>query len=184
MSPGTGSPPSLPQKPAKRKVSFFNVSLRNGIVVSTPAYPEKQAFVAHLVRALETSNPDFAWVQLLFVRSDYGAGLVRLKNSMHRAKVSIEQPSMDIISGEGQDRKQLYRDYYRRADSRMKKVDEILTKPMITLAIQGMWASGTESSGSVNDLPFDHCSDDHTASRSSSTATRGCSSSSSTGGWW
>jgi hypothetical protein len=147
------------EKDAKKRVRFFNVSLRNGIVVSTPSYPEKQAFVAHLIRALETSNPDFAWVQFLFVGSNYGADLIRLKNSMHRAKAAIEQPSLDLISGEEQDRKQLYRDYFRRADSRMKKVDEIVTKPMITMAIQGMWVS--DEPDSLYALPFDHCVDEH-----------------------
>jgi hypothetical protein len=43
----------------KRNILFFNFCLRNGIVVSTPAYQEKQAFVVHLVRAIETSIPDF-----------------------------------------------------------------------------------------------------------------------------
>ena len=42
---------------AKKRVRFFNVSLRNGIVVSTPAYPEKQGFLAHLIRALERIQP-------------------------------------------------------------------------------------------------------------------------------
>ncbi len=159
MSSASSVTPSLSKKLAKRNVRFFNVSLRNGIVMSTPSYPEKQSFVAHLIRALETSNPDFAWVQFLFVSSSYGADLVRLKNSMHRAKTAIEQPSLDLVSGEEQDRRQLYRDYYRRADSRMKKVDEIVTKPTITMAIQGMWVS--DEPDSVYALPFDHCSDDH-----------------------
>ena len=148
------------RRSAKKQVRFFNVSLRNGIVMSTPAYPEKQAFVAHLIRALETSNPDFAWIQFLFVRSDYGAALVRLKNSMHRAKIAIEQPSLDLISGQERDRRELHRDYYRRADARMKKVDDIVTKPTITMAIQGMWVSD-EPDSSSHALPFDHCSDEH-----------------------
>jgi hypothetical protein len=159
MSSVANIPPSLPEKLAKKNVRFFNVSLRNGIVVSTPSYPEKQAFVAHLIRAIETANPDFAWIQFLFVSSSYGADLVRLKNSIHRTKLAIEQPSIDLISGEERDRKQLYRDYYRRADSRMKKVDEIITKPMITMAIQGMWVS--DEPDSVHALPFDHCADEH-----------------------
>jgi len=150
-----GQPSTL----SRRNVRVFNVALRNGIVMSTPSYPEKQSFVAHLIRALETSNPDFAWVQFLFVSSNYGADLIRLKNAMHRAKTAIEQPSIDLISGEEQDRRQLYRDYYRRADSRMKKVDEIVTKPTITMAIQGMWVSGEPDS--VYALPFNHCTDEH-----------------------
>ena len=144
---------------AKRNVCFFNVSLRNGIVMSTPSYPEKQSFIAHLIRALEASNPDLAWIQFLFVRSDYGADLVRLKNSIHATKVAIEQPSVDLVSGQEHDRRELHRDYYRRADSRMKKVDDIITKPTITLAIQGMWVS--DERGSINALPFDHCVDEH-----------------------
>ena len=147
------------EKDAKKRVRFFNVSLRNGIVMSTPAYQNKQSFVAHLIRSLETTNPDFAWIQFLFVRSDYGTELVRLKNSMHRAKTAIERPSIDLISGEEQDRKQLYRDFYRKTDARMKKVDDIVTKPTITMAIQGLWVSSEPDS--IKALPFDHCSDEH-----------------------
>jgi hypothetical protein len=127
--------------------------------MSTPAYPEKQAFVAHLVRALETSNPEFAWIQFLFVRSDYHSALVRLKNSIHASKIAIEQPSVDLVSGQENDRRELRRDYYRRADSRMKKVDDIVTKPTVTLAIQGMWVS--DDPDSITALPFDHCLDEH-----------------------
>jgi hypothetical protein len=145
---------------AKKRVRFFNVSLRNGIVVSTPSYPEKQAFLGHIVRALESANPDFAWIQFLFVRSDYGSALIRLKNSMHRAKAYIEQPTVDIVSGEERDRRELHRDFYRQSDARMRKVDEIATKPTVTLAIQGMWIADKESS-SASTLPFDHCSDEH-----------------------
>ncbi len=144
---------------AKKRVRFFSVSLRNGIVVSTPSYPEKQAFVAHLIRAIETANPDFAWIQFLFVSSSYGADLIRLKNSMHRAKAVIEQPSLDFVSGQAQDRRELYRDYYSRTEARMKKVDDIVTKPTITMAIQGMWVS--DEPESVYALPFYHCSDEH-----------------------
>jgi len=146
-------------KVARKKIRFFSVSLRNGNVMSTPAYAEKQAFVAHLIRALEMSNPAFAWIQFLFVRSDYRAALIRLKNSIHAAKLAIEQPSVDLVSGQESERRELHRDYYRRADSRMKKVDDIVTKPTVTLAIQGMWVS--DDPGSINTLPFDHCVDEH-----------------------
>ncbi|MGH9920728.1 MAG: hypothetical protein ACRD6W_17890, partial [Nitrososphaerales archaeon] len=135
-------------------------SLRNGIVVSTPSYPDEQAFCTRLIRAVETANPDFAWVQFLFVKSDYGSELVRLKNSMHRAKLAIEQPAIDIVSGEEHDRRELHRDFYRRSDVRMKKVDDIASKPTVTLAIQGMWVADSDSN-SLGTLPFDHCSDEH-----------------------
>jgi len=145
---------------SRKKVRFFNVSLRNGIVVSTPSYPEKQVFCTNLIRSIETANPDFAWVQFLFVKSSYGPQLARLKNSIHRTKLAIEQPTIDLVSGQERDRRELHRDFYRRADARMKKADDIVSKPTVTLAIQGMWVTDSDSK-SIGTLPFDHCSDEH-----------------------
>jgi len=153
------STPAKPEQP-KARIRFFNVSLRNGTVVSTPSYPEKQAFCATLIRALEAANPHFAWIQFLFVKADHGKALVGLKNSIERAKGEIERPALDFVSGEERVRRELNRDFYRLADSRMKKVDDIVTKPMVTLAIQGMWVS-KEDSSRIDVLPFDHCSDEH-----------------------
>lgn len=143
-----------------RKVRFFNVTLKNGIVMSTPGCEEKQTLIADLIRVLETSNPDFAWVQFLFVRSNYSSALVRLKNSIHRTKIAIEQPSVDLISGQERDRREQHRDYYRRAEARMKKIDDVVTKPTITMAIQGMWI-GSQDPRQTLALPFEHCADEH-----------------------
>ncbi len=143
------------------RVLFFNVSLKNGIVMSTPAYPEKQAFIATLIRSIETLKPEFAWVQFLFVRTDYSAALIRLKNAIRAAKVEIETPSVNVITEEEHEKGELHRDFYRRADSRIKKVDEMATKPTVTMAIQGMWVGNRASS--PMDLPFDHCVDEHDA---------------------
>ena len=151
---------STKSEESKSRIRFFNVALRNGTVVSTPSYPEKQTFCAALIHALEAADPDFAWIQFLFVKSDHGSGLVRLKNSIERAKGEIERPALDFISGKERVKRELVRDFYRLADSRMKKVDDIVTKPMAMLAIQGMWVSKADSSG-VDALPFDHCSDEH-----------------------
>jgi hypothetical protein len=142
------------------KIRFFNISLKSGTIVSTPSYPEKQAFVAALVRALEASDPDFAWIQFLFVKSDHGSALVRLKNSIQRAKLEIERPSQDLISGQEKVRRELGRDFYRQSDARMGKAGEMATVPLVTLAIQGMWATSKESSP-IEGLPFDHCVDEH-----------------------
>jgi hypothetical protein len=67
---------------------------------------------------------------------------------------------LDLVSGQEHDRKELYRDYYRRAEARMKKIDEVVTEPTITVAVQGMWVGGGEQD-SINALPFDHCTDEH-----------------------
>jgi hypothetical protein len=45
------TPKPRPAEPGKN-ILFFNISLRNGIVVSTPSYPERQAFCAHLIRSI------------------------------------------------------------------------------------------------------------------------------------
>ena len=79
---------------------------------------------------------------------------------MHRAKTAIEQPTIDLVSGQERDRRELHRDFYRQADARMKKADDIVSKPTVTLAIQGMWVSDSDSK-SIGTLPFDHCSDEH-----------------------
>ena len=158
------APPSAEETPSepqpKKKVRYFSASLGNGIVVSTPTYPEKQALVAQLVHALETANPDFAWVQFLFVQADHHAKLIRLKNSIHRAKKAIEEPAYSFLTDKFHDRRELHRDFYRRADARAVKVDALVTKPTIVLAIQGMWVSSPDSN-MAGSLPFAHCSDEH-----------------------
>jgi hypothetical protein len=83
-----------------------------------------------------------------------------LKNSIQRAKTDIERPSQELLSGRERAKRELGRDFYRQADARMRKVDEVATEPLVTLAIQGMWVTGKDSS-SVEALPFDHCSDEH-----------------------
>ena len=151
-------------------------------MTSTPAYPEKQAFVAHLIRALETSNPEFAWIQFLFVRSDYRAALVRLKNAIHASKVRLSSPQWTCSAGRRRNGGSSTADYDRLGRLRMKKVDDIVTKPTVTLAIQGMWVSDDPDSIDAPS-PFDHWIDEHTALPFFRIATRGCSSSSWTGGW-
>ena len=160
MSSGRNSGQPEGTEGDKRRVRFFNVTLKNGIVMSTPGCEEKQTLIADLIRVLETSNPDFAWVQFLFVRSNYSQALVRLKNSIHRTKIAIEQPSVDLISGQERDRRELHRDYYRRAEARMKKIDDVVTKPTITMAIQGMWVGSRDPRQTIA-LPFEHCADEH-----------------------
>jgi hypothetical protein len=64
------------------------------------------------------------------------------------------------VSGSEQKRRELGRDFYRQADARTKKADDMVAKPLVTLAIQGIWVSSMEGS-SIDALPFDHCADEH-----------------------
>jgi len=152
---------NLPERQSDRRVRFFNFSLRNGVVMSTPVYEESQALMANLIRSIETLNPEFAWVQLLFVRTDYSLALIRMKSAIRASKLEIEQPATDIITGEEYEKRDMHRDFYGRADARIKKVDETATKPTVTMAIQGMWVGS--KANSPTDLPFDHCHDEHDA---------------------
>lgn len=158
MTPVKGT---LPDGGSDRRVRFFNFSLRNGVVMSTPVYEESQALMANLIRSIETLNPEFAWVQLLFVRTDYSVALIRLKNAIRSSKLEIEQPGTDILTGEEHEKRDLHRDFYGKADARIKKVDETATKPTVSMAIQGMWVG--DKPNSPRDLPFDHCMDEHDA---------------------
>jgi hypothetical protein len=160
LSPAAIGTDSKEGKDKPRRIRFFNVSLRNGVVASTPSYPEKQAFIGRLIHTLESSNPEFAWVQFLFVQRNLARDLTRLKNSLRAAKKEIEQPKVGIITGEESERRELGGDFYARAEARIKKIDDVVTKPTIALAIQGMWVCDQKSRG-LKDLPFDHCSDEH-----------------------
>ena len=160
MSTAAVGTDSKEEKDKPRRIRFFNVSLRNGVMPSTPSYPEKQAFVGRLIHTLESSNPEFAWVQFLFVQRSLASDLTRLKNSLRAAKKEIEKPKVGIITGEESERRELGGDFYARAEARMKKIDDVVTKPTIALAIQGMWVCDQKSRG-LKDLPFDHCSDEH-----------------------
>jgi hypothetical protein len=85
---------------------------------------------------------------------------VRLKNAIHRTKTTIEQPTLDLITDEEHERRELHRDFYRRSEARMKKIDEIATKPTITMAIQGMWVAANELRQPLS-LQFERCTDEH-----------------------
>ena len=182
MSAETNDEQAGSRKAGKLRVRFFNVALKNGIVMSTPAYEEKQAFMAHLIRAVETSNPEFAWIQFLFLRTNYSAGLVRLKNSIHRTKTAMEQPSMDLVSGQEHDRKELYRDYYRRAEARMKKIDEVVTQPTITISHPGH-VGGRRTETPSTPFRSTTAPTNTTVLLCFSTRTRGCFLNSWTAGW-
>ena len=151
--------------------------------MSTPAYPEKQAFVAHLVRALETSNPDFAWIQFLFVRSDYRAALVRLKNSIHAPKIAIEQPSVDLVSGQERGQEGAPPGLLQAGRLEDEEGGRHRDETHDHHGDPGDVGERRESRARPTPSPSTTAPTSTTASRSSSTATRGCSSSSSTGGW-
>jgi hypothetical protein len=95
-------------------------------------------------------------VQILFRNVDVARDLVMLKNDMIAAKKYIETPKVDILSSKEKERRELYRDWYRKADARIKRLDDLAAKQTVLMAIQGMWV-GNDSD--LMQLPFNHCAD-------------------------
>ncbi len=145
------------RKPSANEVRFFNVSLINASVMSTPRFPQSQQLIGELIRSIEAASPRFAWVQFLFKRVNLSAALVALKNSMNFAVQEIKTPRTSLIQGGEFDRPELYRDWYKKFGERIKKIDAITNRPHVLLAIQGMWVG---SPASLQSLPFRDCSDE------------------------
>src|ERR1700674_296080 len=121
-------------------VHFFCATLKNGHIMSRPPYGPKMGFVSELIHAIEQASPVFAWIQLLFVRSDPSAALLSMKRQLSQSKRNIEQPKL-TITGDYVENPQLHRQWYRKVDVRMKKTDKLLSRAVVVMGIQGMWVS-------------------------------------------
>jgi len=139
------------------KVRFFNVSLVNASVMSVPRFPQPQRLIGELIHSVEAASPRFAWVQFLFQRVNYSPTLVALKNAMYYSVEQIKTPKTSLIDDSEYDRPELHRDWYKRSGERIKRIDAIVNKPHVLLAIQGMWAGNP---GLLSSLPFKDCYDE------------------------
>jgi len=138
-------------------VRFFNVSLINANVMSIPRFPQPQRLIGELIHSIEAASPSFAWVQLLFRRANYTPTLVALKNAMLYAAEQIKTPKRSIIDDSEYDRAELHRDWYKRSGERIKRIDAIVNRPHVLLAIQGMWVGNPSL---LSSLPFKDCHDE------------------------
>jgi hypothetical protein len=141
----------------EERVRFFNVSLINANVMSVPHFPQPQRLIGELIHSIEEASPRFAWVQFLFRRANYTPTLVALKNAMLFATEQIKTPKRSIIDDSEYDRAELHRDWYRRSGERIKRIDAIVNKPHVLLAIQGMWVGDPRL---LSSLPFKDCHDE------------------------
>ena len=140
------------------EVRFFNISLMNANVMSTPKFPQPQRLIGELIHSLEFASPAFAWVQFLFKRANLSHTLVALKNSIQSTAAMIKTPEISWISGAERDRKELHRDWYGRSGERVKKIDAVVNTPHVLLGIQGMWVGDSQQ---LSMLPFKDCYDEH-----------------------
>ena len=138
-------------------VRFFNVSLVNANMMSSPHFAQPQRLMGELVHSLEAAAPSFAWVQLLFKRANLTPTLVALKNSIQLAANMIKAPKTSWITGIEHDHRELHRDWYGRSGERMKRIDTVANTPHVLLAIQGMWVGDP---GLLSALPFKDCFDE------------------------
>ena len=139
------------------KVRFFNVSLVNANAMSVPRFPQQQRLIGELIHSVEAASPRFAWVQFLFQRVNYSPTLVALKNAMYYAAEHIKTPKTSLIDDSEYDRAELHRDWYKRSGERIKRIDAIVNKPHVLLAIQGMWVGDPRL---LSSLPFKDCHDE------------------------
>ena len=149
------------------RIVFFNASLANAHLMSRPVYEPEHALMGELMRSIEHESPFAAWVQIIFARKDYSSHFTFLKHRIADAMNEIEKPRVSIFTGkELGDKPAKFRDFYTGASKRTKKIDESLSKPLVLIAIQGMWISEEDQESRRRAhhleeiLPFSHCHDE------------------------
>lgn len=142
----------------KRQIRFFNVSLVNANLMSVPRFGQPQLLVGELIRAIEAASPNFAWVQILFRRANLSSAFTDLKNAIDAAADEIKHPKISLMDMHEYDRPELHRDWFSKSEERMKRINAIVNKPHVLVAIQGMWVGDPNS---LSSLPFEHCHDEH-----------------------
>jgi len=150
------------------RITFFNVSLANGHLMSRPVYEPEQSLVGEIMHAIENTSPYAAWVQIIFVRKDHSRHFMSLKHNITDMVNEIESPRVSMFTGQELkgDRPAKSRDVYTGASKRMKILDESLSRAHVLMAIQGMWIAkdndiGRHQAQSLEEiLPFSHCHDE------------------------
>lgn len=149
------------------RVVFFNVSLANGHLMSTPVFEPRNALVGEIMRAIESESPFAAWVQTIFVQKNYSNNLIWLKQRIADAKREIETPRVSIFTGkELGDKTAKFREFYLGSSTRVRKLDDSIPKAHVLVDIQGMWVSEDDKEGRSRAhhleeiLPFSRCHDE------------------------
>lgn len=143
------------------KIRFFNVSQKDGHIMSMPKYANgDQSLIGELIYAIEKAHPTVAWVQFSFMQKDLTNELTGLKLNLGYYKTDAETPDTKYDS-DGKPyqipKKSFGTDFYRQAEARMGKIDKATPFDKILMAIQGMWVGDPAA---IYDLPFAHCLDE------------------------
>jgi|SRR5579884_1118232 hypothetical protein len=146
------------------KVLFFNVALKDGHIMSRPKFEPQQEFVATLVHEIETFDPEFAWIQFVFVLKDYTRELTSLKVRLYNFKRSADTP-VKKRTKDGKEyaveSRERASEWYRTVEARTKNIEEARSSAKVLMGIQGMWVN--RESHDTDGVPlntFNKCKDE------------------------
>jgi len=151
-------------KASSKRVLFFNFALRDGHFMARPVFNSQQSLIGETIQALERFNPRFAWIQFLFSQRDYNHLLMYTKTELENYVRLANTSEYDERTRQKIPRREISTQWYKFAALRIKKIEQILSKPTIIFAINGMWVGNENSPTSIahqiQELPFSFCSDD------------------------
>jgi hypothetical protein len=149
---------------AGKSVLFFNFALRDGHFMARPVFNPQQSLIGEIIQSLERFNPRFAWIQFLFAQRDYNHLLMYTKAELENYVQLANTAEYDERSRQKIPRKEINAQWYKLAAARIKKIEQMLPKPTVIFAINGMWvANGSNAAKSayqLQELPFSLCSDE------------------------
>jgi hypothetical protein len=149
----------------KNRVFFFNFALKDGHFMSRPFFTPQQSLVGEIIHSLERFNPRFAWIQFLFCQRDYNHLLMYTKSELENYVQFANTTQYDERSRQKIPRRETRSQWYKLAPPRIKKIEQMLSKPTVIFAINGMWVANensttTSASHQLQELPLALCSDD------------------------
>ena len=130
--------------------------------MARPVFNPQQSLVGEIIHALERFNPRFAWIQFLFSQRDCNHLLMHAKAELENFVQFANTSEYDGRSRQKIPRKEISTQWYKLAAARIKKLEQMLSRPTIVFGINGMWVANEASSGTyqLQELPFSLCSDE------------------------
>ena len=149
---------------SRERVLFFNVALRDGHFMSRPVFNPLQSLIGEVIHSIERFNPRFAWIQFLFSQRDCNHLLMYAKSELENFVQFANAPQYDERSRQRIPRKEMGSQWYKLAQIRIKKLEQVLPNPIVIVAINGMWVANENNPASavhqIQELPFSLCSDE------------------------
>ena len=143
---------------------FFTFALNQGHFMARPVFNPEQSLVGEIIHSLERFNPRFAWIQFLFAQRDCNHLLMHTKAELENYVQFANTPNYDERSRQRIPRKEMNSQWYKFALPRIKKIEQILSKPTVVFAINGMWVASEGNPGNsihqIQELPFSLCADE------------------------